>query len=295
MLFIAIGVQAKKGKMSIDYKEAITAPEDFAGLPPYATALYAYHQAFKKELIKIVSDSRIPACSVVLDLACGDGGYLNILVESNADIRVTGIDINDSFVSLAKFNCRFNNRIRVLKGDVGVLPLGNESVDFVWCAQSFYSLPDPALALREVRRVLKKGGRIAILENDIPNHVLIPWPLKLETAFRQAEYEASGEETNGTKRSYVARNLPGICRESGLIPLSIKTYAHNRWYPFTDDEELFFRLYFTSLKERVQPFLSSRLLDQLSELIDPHSDSYLLHLQDSVITCLDHVVMAEKC
>ena len=263
-------------------------------LPAYAPALAAYHRAYERELRVMVGDLSISPGSTVLDLACGDGAYLDLLATSDRTTTVTGVDVDENFLEVAQKKCHEGTRMSVIKADAAALPFDDESIDLVWCAQSFYSLPDPRLALREVRRVLRNGGRVAIFENDTLHHMLAPWPVDLEIALRQAEYEAFQKESEDPKRFYVARNLPKLCRKSGLTPLSVRTYAHNRWFPFTDDERTFFYWYFNKLKDRVQPYLPSHFTDHLDRLIDPQSDSSMLNLVDTVITCLDHVIVAEK-
>jgi ubiquinone/menaquinone biosynthesis C-methylase UbiE len=73
-----------------------------------------------------------------------------------------------------------------VKADAYRLPFEDGQFDLVWCAQSMISLNDPVAAIREMARVLKPGGRLAVLETDAYHHVLLPWPVGLELAIQKA-------------------------------------------------------------------------------------------------------------
>lgn len=57
-------------------------------------------------------------------------------------------------------------QVPMLQADLNHLPLGDETVDAIISARVFQYIPDPAAALRELRRVVKRGGRVAI---SLPN------------------------------------------------------------------------------------------------------------------------------
>lgn len=260
-------------------------------IPSYEGGLAAYHEAFAPEIARIVSELPIPRDAVVLDVACGDGFHLPIFAQSPRVFRVVGIDINEPLCELAKAKVKQYPQASVQLGDALQLPFADQSIDFIWCAQSFYSLPDPIAALQEMKRVAKPGGMIGILENDTLHHVLLPWPVDLEIALRSAELEAFGAESDEPKKFYVARALPRIFRRCGLQTRFVRTYAHTRLAPFNRPERQFLEWYLTNLQKRVSPFLSSDFLARLQLFADFSDPNCFLEREDSLVTCLDHVVV----
>jgi ubiquinone/menaquinone biosynthesis C-methylase UbiE len=101
-------------------------------------------------------------------MACGDGVYSAWLAERVGDNgRVVGVDIAPAYLELAREHVKSHPRSKVISfqiGDIAGLPFADNEFDLAWCAHSLYSLPDPLAALRELRRVVRPGGAVAILE-----------------------------------------------------------------------------------------------------------------------------------
>src|SRR5262245_13892844 len=137
------------------------APEPGAGLatdelPGYAQMLAAYHRSRAAELRAIIATLPLGADSRVLDVACGDGCYRNWLADRAG--KVVGVDLCASYLDRAVRHhtaavCAA--RLSFGRSDAARLPFIDGSFDLVWCAQSFFSLPDPLTALREMVRVTR--------------------------------------------------------------------------------------------------------------------------------------------
>ncbi len=63
---------------------------------------------------------------------------------------------------------------RFVDGDAASLPLADASADLVRCERVFQHLPDPRAAVSEIVRVLRPGGRVALLDTDWATMVLHP-------------------------------------------------------------------------------------------------------------------------
>jgi len=100
----------------------------------------------------------------VLDLACGTGVVARIAAQRvGPHGRVTGIDLNPGMISVARsLPALDGGGIEWLEGSALAIPLPDASVDAVLCQQGLQFFPDKALALREMRRVLVRGGRLAL-------------------------------------------------------------------------------------------------------------------------------------
>ena len=93
----------------------------------------------------------------VLDLASGTGDTTAALAGRMR--RVISTDLSPVMVEAARRRAIPGVEHRVL--DMQALDLSDASVDAVVCRFGFMLVPDPALALREARRVLRPGGRLA--------------------------------------------------------------------------------------------------------------------------------------
>lgn len=100
----------------------------------------------------------------VLDVACGTG-----IVARHAAFRlgtggsVVGLDINEGMLAVAEETAAdIQPPIEWRQGDATELPFPDERFDVVCCQQSLQFFDDPTAAVREMRRVLTPGGRVAL-------------------------------------------------------------------------------------------------------------------------------------
>ena len=156
------------------------------------------------------------------------------------------------------------------------MPFPDDTFDFVWCAQSLYSLPEPVVVLGYLARVLRPGGIVAVLENDTMHQVFLPWPVSLELPLRTAELRALSEKTRNPSKYYVGRRLPAVFAEAGLEPLKMATRAIDRQAPFGKAEQALLQSYLEEVGNRVAPYLDASLLQKLRQLSDPESPQHML-------------------
>ncbi len=98
----------------------------------------------------------------LLDLAAGAGASASLLAEST-DCRVLGIDLVEASLAEAQGRARrARARLSFICADADALPLRDESVDGVLCECAFCLFPDGSRVARELRRVLRPGGRLAL-------------------------------------------------------------------------------------------------------------------------------------
>jgi SAM-dependent methyltransferase len=93
----------------------------------------------------------------VLDVGCGSGEFLELLARTGAE--VAGIDPAPAMLELAR---RRVPDADIRHGDFGELPWPAASFDVVTAINSLQFADDKAIALREVARVVRPGGRIGI-------------------------------------------------------------------------------------------------------------------------------------
>jgi SAM-dependent methyltransferase len=247
-------------------------------LPSYARMLHAYHRARTADLRAIVALLPLDPGSRVLDVASGDGCYSIWMAERAG--QVAGIDLSPAYLDLARRNAAATphaSRIAFERADVESLPFASGSFDLAWCAQSLFSLPEPLAVLREMVRVIRPGGHVAILESDTLHQLLLPWPAELELAVRQAQLATLAAEraSSATDKFYVGRNLCGLFHQCGVASCAVQTLPIDVQAPLSPDEELFLRLYLADLRKRAWPQLDAAARAAFDMLFDPDRPTYL--------------------
>jgi ubiquinone/menaquinone biosynthesis C-methylase UbiE len=114
-------------------------------------------------LAKRVAGEISPASSV-LEVAPGPG-YFAVELAKLGEYQVTGLDISQTFVEIARTNAaEAKVQAQFQRGDASRMPFKAERFDYVVCRAAFKNFSAPEAALREMYRVLKPGGRALIID-----------------------------------------------------------------------------------------------------------------------------------
>ena len=101
----------------------------------------------------------------MLDIGCGGGATLQRLLKRSKDAQVYGIDISEESVAKAmKVNADvLDEQVFVTQGSAEKLPYEDGMFDLVTAVETVYFWPNLPDCLKEVYRVLKQGGKFAIM------------------------------------------------------------------------------------------------------------------------------------
>jgi demethylmenaquinone methyltransferase / 2-methoxy-6-polyprenyl-1,4-benzoquinol methylase len=119
--------------------------------------------------------SRVPADGGrVLDVATGTGLVAQELLRRG--LRVTGVDQSGGMLAVARE--RFGDAVELVEGSASALPFVDDSFDHLTFTYLLRYVDDPAATLRELARVVRPGGTIAMLEFAVPRGAWRPvWEL----------------------------------------------------------------------------------------------------------------------
>jgi len=111
---------------------------------------------------------RLMPPQVIADLGAGDGSF-SLLLAQNAE-KVIAVDSSAKMIEFAREQAHRNHvkNVDYRLGDMEELPIEDASVDIVFFSQSLHHALHPDRAISEAARILKPGGRIAIL--DLAKH-----------------------------------------------------------------------------------------------------------------------------
>jgi demethylmenaquinone methyltransferase/2-methoxy-6-polyprenyl-1,4-benzoquinol methylase len=107
----------------------------------------------------------------VLDGACGTGDLALADLKAGGS-HVTGLDFSERMLERAR---RKSTRVEWVRGDLLALPFEDASFDAATVGFGVRNVVDLELALKELRRVLRPGGRLGILEITRPRGLLRPF------------------------------------------------------------------------------------------------------------------------
>ena len=114
-----------------------------------------------KKVAEIIGDG------ILLDLACGDGGFTIPLVSQN--ISVISMDISDKMLNLLYKRAEIAeiepSRFTVCRANALDIPLADNSVDAVIANSMLHLISKPEIVVKEIHRVLKKGGKFITFED----------------------------------------------------------------------------------------------------------------------------------
>ena len=132
----------------------------------------------------------------VLEVAIGTG--LNLPCYP-ADVTITGIELSPAMLAIARQRAAdLGLGADLREGDAEHLPFGDASFDTAICALSLCTIPRPAAAIGEMRRVLRPGGRLLLLD-----HVASTWP-----PVRAAQWLLEQVTTRAAGEHFTRRQLP---------------------------------------------------------------------------------------
>lgn len=103
------------------------------------------------------------AAGQTLEVAIGTG--LN-LTQYPEDVELTGLDLSPEMLDIARERAvQLGRAIDLQEGDAHNLPFDDESFDTVVCTYSLCNIPDPQQAVDEMKRVLKPGGKLILVDH----------------------------------------------------------------------------------------------------------------------------------
>jgi SAM-dependent methyltransferase len=282
--------------------DADTTPRTGAGAPPYAPMLAAYHRAHAAEFRTIIATLPLAARDQVLDLACGDGAHAAWLAERLDGGRVVGVDISPGYLRLARERMAAPEAANGLSavpvdfcaGAVEALPFADGRLDLAWCAHSLYTLPDPLAALGELRRVVRPGGHVAVLEQDTLHRFMLPWPADLELALLQAQLAGLRRRPNGPDKYFAGRRLAALLEDAGLVTRSVTPFCCVRRAPLDADERCYLDGLLDDLRQKASPYLAPADRERFEILADPRSHHYLPDRPDFHVTYLDVLAVGRR-
>lgn len=151
----------------------------------------------------------------IVELGSGPGFLTEKLLTLLPAAKVTAVEIDPFLVDFARTRLEQArlDRFEVLERSALETELPDNAFDIAIVRLLLEHLPEPMQAIREIRRILKPGGRTILVDNDFDMHVMTSPPIPELRELYDA-YCASRIEEGGNPR--IGRELPILLRQCGF-------------------------------------------------------------------------------
>jgi ubiquinone/menaquinone biosynthesis C-methylase UbiE len=126
-------------------------------------AIYRFQQPRRHVWNETLDLAGLGGDEAVLDVGCGNGSYLGALAQRQHGGLVVGMDLSPGMLAAAGTR---SPGARLMLGDAQTLPFADGSFDVVLAMHMLYHVPDRALGIRELRRVMRAEGVTLVVTNS---------------------------------------------------------------------------------------------------------------------------------
>ena len=156
---------------------------------------------------RTIDELRLPTGSLVLDLACGTGDFCREL--SSRGHLVIGLDLSMGMLRAARTDAP------LLHADILTMPITEGRADGATCGFALRNLVELGGFFEELARVVRPGGRIALLEVARPKRRLLRWGHSFY--FGRVVPRIGAVLSDGTAYRYLPRSVAYLPGQDELI------------------------------------------------------------------------------
>ncbi|MBN1397273.1 MAG: class I SAM-dependent methyltransferase [Bacteroidetes bacterium] len=208
-------------------------------------------------------DSIFPENSLILEAGCGIGAQTKIVAPKNPKSKFISIDISEESLQEAKSLIQSLNirNVEFQSGDIFKMDYTDEYFDHILVCFVLEHLPKPLDALQSLKRILKKGGTITLIEGDHGSAYFYPDSRYARSAI---DCQVQLQKSNGGN-ALIGRELYPLLVNAGFLECSV---SPRMVYVDSSRPELvegFTRNTFTAMIEGVRDkAISGSLIDKSS-------------------------------
>lgn len=184
---------------------------------------------------KTVDSLKLPEGGRVLDLATGTADLALLIARRAPTSSIVGVDPSTKMLEVGVkkvAEAGLDSRISLREGDAQSLPFEDSSFDGTTIAFGIRNVPDRSLALREMARVTKPTGHIAILELSEPRgnwigslarfhvHTVVPWVGSLLSGAKEYRYLQKSIEAFPPAEEFTSTFADAGLEVVDLVPLT---------------------------------------------------------------------------
>jgi ubiquinone/menaquinone biosynthesis C-methylase UbiE len=181
-----------------------------------------YQSEFWKDKL-ILNRHQFPISGKLLEIGCGVGACINILSAAFPQLEISGIDISKEQIDYANrlLNQKKGLNVELKTGDASSLPWENDSFDHIFIMWVLEHIGDKNKVLEEAYRVLRKRGRITVIEADYK--AFLAYPNNSDYDYlATAQYEIFNKLDNGD----IGRKLGPLLQSSNFKEINVSPFSY---------------------------------------------------------------------
>lgn len=230
----------------------------------YGTAESIRLQDQASALVELLhADTAYPTGSRVLEVGCGVGAQTVPLARRSPDADITAIDISESSLDVARRRTKEAGieNVQFQQADLFDLAFEADSFDHVFVCFVLEHLAEPLQALAEMKRLLRPGGTMTVIEGDHGSTYFYPVS---EAAHRAIECQVELQRRAGGD-AHVGQRLYPLLQDAGLDAVRVSPRMVYVDASKPDLVEGFIRDTFTAMIRGVrEPALDAGLIDAIT-------------------------------
>jgi SAM-dependent methyltransferase len=258
-----------------------------------------YNQFMQPALQSAISRLALSPGSRGLDAGCGPGGVLHLLDAAAGGVgHVTGIDLSPALLKMAGLQVArhyLQERVSLSCVDLSQpLPFPDDHFDWVWSADVLCSdgeargFADPAAVVREMARVVKPGGQVAIFLGNRLGAMFIPGHAHIENCLATA-VALNYRKRDDFRPSFQHENVLAWLRAAGLEQLRVSAHITEYQAPLHPDVARYIQEFVFDTEYQPSPDLkqyahgvglTEEEWQTWLNISDPESPDYLLNDPD---------------
>ena len=178
-----------------------------------------WHKRFQQQALwtaplrrYLFDETNLGSAQSIVEVGCGTGALLSELIansEINRSIQIHGLDINASYLDLAREHAR---TARLIQGDAHTLPYASDMFDMAVCHFLLLWVKDPTQVVKEMSRLVRPGGAVlALAEPDYGGRIDYPDELSQLGRWQEEALVQQGADTR------LGRRLGAIMQQAELF------------------------------------------------------------------------------
>jgi ubiquinone/menaquinone biosynthesis C-methylase UbiE len=217
-----------------------------------------------------------------LDVGCGIGLQCLLLADAVGPAgHVTGLDVTPEFLTHAETIIKragFMDRVSFKIGDMNALPFEDDTFDWVWSANCVgYPAREPFPLLKELARVVRPGGKIAIL--IYASQMLLPGYPMLEARLN-ATSTGIAPFTSGMKPETHHMRVLGWFRQAGFENAVVKSFVGDACAPLCETKRKALASLIDMRWGAAESEMSAEDWALFLRITHPNSPEYILNFDD---------------
>ena len=188
---------------------------------------------WRRALVKSLDLGSCGPAPHVLDLATGTADVALAVAKAYPTARLVGVDPSPNMLDHGRVKARERNldgRVELMVGDAQALPFADDNFDAACISFGIRNVPDRALGLREMRRVVRPGGVVSVLELGEPTGVMGPFARFYvhRVVPKVGAWLSGAREYDYLQKSIAAFPAPeafaAMMREAGLQAVTVRRF-----------------------------------------------------------------------